>query len=85
MTQGSPQKSLAQEMAATVADLYMLAGTDIRVPHPISHAVGNGDQVKLGICIAAHYMQQAMSKRPELSAAFADHLYKPALDDVQGK
>jgi hypothetical protein len=85
MTQSSPQKSLAQEMAATVADLYMLAGTHILAPHPTLQTASQGDPVKLGMCIAATVIQQAMCRYEEGSAAFGNHLHQPTLDDVQRK
>ncbi len=79
------QKSFPQEMAATVADIYVAAGSHIGAPHPVFHAATNGDPIKLGMCIAASLMQAAMSQYPEALAAFRDLIHKPGLDDVQGE
>ena len=79
------QKTVVQELAATVADIYLAAGSHIGAPHPVFHAAGNGDPQKLGMCIAASLMQAAMCQHPEGLAAFRDLVYKPALDDVQGE
>ena len=77
--------SLAQSLAAAVADLYMSAGTHIRAPHPELHSAAQGDAVKLGICIAATAIQRAMSRHAAGAAALRDLGYQPRLDDVQGE
>jgi len=78
-------KSFAQEMAATVADIYMAGGSDIGAPHPVFCAASHDDPVKLGMCIAASVLQAAMSEFPEGLAAFRDLVHKPRLHDVQGE
>lgn len=85
MTQAKSQNSLAQEMAFLVKDLYMLAGTDISAPHPVLQCAAQGDLVKLGMCIAASVLQQAISSYPVDLVAHGDLADKPGFDNLQSK
>lgn len=78
-------KSFAQEMAATVADIYAAGGSHIGAPHPVFCAASHDDPVKLGMCIAASAMQTAMSQHPEGLTAFQNLIHKPSLHDIQGE
>lgn len=77
--------TLAQSIAAHVADLYVAGGSSILAPHPVFHAAANGDPVKLGMCIAASLIQRAMCEHEEGLAVFGNHLHKPSFHDFQGK
>ena len=80
----TPQ-TFVQTMALNVADLYELGGSCIAAPDPVAHAAANGNPVKLGMCIAAKFLQTAMCQHPDGLAAFGDLVHKPRLHDVQGE
>ena len=77
--------SLAQDMSLALADLYRVANTHIEAPNPVLHASEQGDQVKLGICIAADALRMALARHEEGSVALRYLVHKPRLNDGKGE
>ena len=81
----SDKPTLAQEVAFALADLYRVADSHMRAPNPLLHVTAQGDQVKLGVCIAAEAIRTALSKHAEGLVALGDLVHKPRLNDGKGE
>lgn len=81
-------RTLAEEMAGMLKNLYHAAGTSHLAPIPMLHVnsrKAERDLVAIGICLAADAMREAMLRCPEGLAALSDFVRQPGLHDVQGK
>ena len=79
------KRSLAQDVALALADLYRVANTHIQAPNPVLHVSEQGDRVKLGICIAADALRKALARHEEGLVALGDLVHKPRLNDSKGE
>ena len=72
-------------MAFALADLYRAADSHVAAPNPVLHVSTQGDQVKLGICIAADALRKALERHEEGLVALGDLVHKPRLNDSKGE